>query len=56
MSKKDLATFTKEQFLSSKNFAGLEKDLLQALLKDGESYTTDQAKKIMDDFKQRKVN
>lgn len=42
--------FVKQQFLSSKQFSSSEKDLLHALLVDGEVYTTDQVKKTIRDF------
>jgi hypothetical protein len=50
-----LAAYTKEQFLASKQFTAVQKDVLRALLKDGETYTVDQAQKLIDDFAKRKV-
>ncbi|WP_019123701.1 hypothetical protein [Brevibacillus massiliensis] len=39
--------FTKEQFLASKQFTGLEKDFLRSILKDGETYTIAQARDLL---------
>lgn len=47
--------FSKEQFLSSKQFTVAQKDILSVLLKDGETYTVDQAKKQVDDFLKKEV-
>lgn len=47
--------FTKQQFLKAANFSQVERDVLRALMKDDESYTLDQAKKLVDDFSKRKV-
>lgn len=48
-------TYTKEQFLSSKQFNSTQKDVLHALLKDGESYTMDQVKKLVQEFLKKEV-
>lgn len=48
-------TFTKEQFLKSGNFTPIQKDVLRAILKDGETYTLDQVNKLLEDFTKRKV-
>lgn len=47
--------FTKQQFLRAANFSQVERDVLRALMKDGETYTLDQARKLVDDFAKRKV-
>lgn len=43
-SPKAVATFTKEQFLASKQFTPLEKDFLRSVLDNGVTYTIDQAR------------
>jgi len=42
--------FSKEQLLQSKLFTPLHKDVLSALLEDGQAYTTDQVKQKIDAF------
>lgn len=54
-SKTDAPTYTKAQFLASKQFTPIEKDVLRALLKDGEAYTLDQVQKLVDDYAKRTV-
>jgi hypothetical protein len=55
MSKEDnINAYTKEQLLQSKQFTEIEKDALRVLL-NGTTYTIDEAKKILDEFKNRKV-
>lgn len=53
---KKKAEYTKQQFLNSKKFTSIQKDVLNALLDDGEKYTNDQVKQIMDDFMRKEVN
>lgn len=48
-------TYTKAQFLASKQFKPIQKDVLRALLKDGETYTFDQVQKLVDDYAKRTV-
>lgn len=56
MSKKEAAPkFTKQQFLKVANFSQVERDVLRALMKDDETYTLDQAQKLVSDFAKRKV-
>ncbi|MFB0840960.1 hypothetical protein [Paenibacillus oleatilyticus] len=43
-------TFTKQQFLESKLFSALQKDVLSALLRDDEVYTTDQVQQKIEAF------
>lgn len=43
-------TFTKQQFLESKLFSTLQKDVISALLQDEETYTTDQVKQKIEAF------
>lgn len=47
--------FTKKQFMKAANFTRIERDVLNALLEDGKTYTIEQAKRIIDDFKKGKV-
>ncbi|MBB6632762.1 hypothetical protein [Cohnella thailandensis] len=49
------ATYTKAQFLASKQFTPAQKDVLRALMPDGESLTVDQAQKLISDYAKRKV-
>lgn len=48
MSKKN--GFSKQQFLKSSKFTPIHKDVLSALLKDGEKYTMDEAEKMINQF------
>lgn len=41
--------FAKADLLSSKEFTAVDKDFLNALLTDGETYTIEEAKKILAD-------
>ena len=47
--------YTKEQILHAKKYEN-RKDLLNALLKDGELYTMQQAEKSIEDFMKGQVN
>ncbi|ASS76818.1 hypothetical protein CIG75_18975 [Tumebacillus algifaecis] len=47
--------YTKEQFLSSKQFTAAQKDVLVAVLRDGETYTTEQAKRMVEVFLRTEV-
>ncbi len=49
------ATYTKAQFLASKQFSPMQKDVLRALMPNGESFTLDQARKMINDYSKRKV-
>lgn len=60
MAKKEAAeetapVFTKQQFLASNRFTPHQRDVLTALLKDGESYTNGQVDKILQDFFKKEV-
>lgn len=44
------ATFTKEQFLASRQRSGIDRDILAAVLEDGKSYTFAEVEKMKDDF------
>lgn len=46
---KTAAGYTKQQYLKSKKYSEY-KDIVQALLKDGKTYTVDQVDKMVDDF------
>ncbi|HWQ41075.1 MAG TPA: hypothetical protein VN456_03480 [Desulfosporosinus sp.] len=45
--------YSKQQVLQSKRY--LPKDLLEALLEEGQKYTHDQIKKILEDFLKKEV-
>ena len=42
--------YNKEQFLASKQFTTAQKDVLAAVLHDGQTYTFEEAKKRADEF------
>lgn len=46
--------FTKEQILTSKKYQH-RKDVINVLLKDDQSYTSNEVDKLIDDFMKRKV-
>lgn len=48
------SSFTKEQLISSKRYAG-KKDVLTVLLSDGKTYTISETDKILNDFMKGKV-
>lgn len=48
-------TYTKQQFLSAKRFAG-HSDLLNALLDDDQIYTMEQVEKLLEDFIKKEVS
>jgi len=48
--------FTKRQFMKLTTFTQVERDILRALMKDDETYSLDQAHKLIKDFKKRKVS
>ncbi|MFB0846857.1 hypothetical protein [Paenibacillus oleatilyticus] len=50
-----LPAFTKQQFLESKLFTGQQKDLLNALLHDEETYTTDEVKQQIEQYLKKAV-
>ncbi|BBI32042.1 hypothetical protein [Cohnella abietis] len=49
-------SFTKEQFLASKLFHPVQKDVLSVVLADGESYTIPQAQSLIKETLERKAN
>lgn len=53
--KKAAVKFTKQQFLKAANFTRIERDVLNSLLKDGETYTLDEVQKMLNDYKQKVV-
>ncbi len=53
---KEQKSYTKEQLLQSRQFTFIEKDALSAILADKTVYTIDEVKKLLDEFKNRKVN
>lgn len=48
--------FNKQQFLRSEQFDAHQKDVLNALLNDGETYTVDQVVKMIAQFMKREVS
>lgn len=53
---KELAVgFTKEQFLQSRQWQGIDKDILSIVLEPGKTYTIVEAKRMIDDFKKAQV-
>ncbi len=52
--KKEKLAFTKEAILASKKYAN-RRDVLGAILKDGESYTTEQVETLLAKFMKGKV-
>jgi len=51
---KTVTKFSKAQLLSAKRFAD-RKDALGAVLKDNETYTVEEAQKLLDDFMKGQV-
>lgn len=47
--------YTKQQFLSSEQYTFQQKDVLNALLKDGERYSTQQVSKMIEKFLNKEV-
>jgi len=47
-------TYSKQQVLQSKQYPN--KDLLDALLEEGQKYTHDQVEKILEDFLKKEAN
>lgn len=52
---KKKAEYTKQQFLNSKKFTTIQKDVLKVLLLDEQKYTNDQVKKLIEDFMKKEV-
>lgn len=55
MAKKSAAVFTKEQLVGSEDFHD-QRDLISAILEDGESYTKEEATRLLNEFMERTVN
>lgn len=53
--KPKLASFTKEQFLASRQRSGRERDILAAVLVDGKTYTIAEAEKVMQAYLRKEV-
>lgn len=51
---KNMPKYSKEQFLKSQTI-GISADILETLLENEKLYTIDEAKKIAETFKKRKV-
>lgn len=49
-------TFSKAQFLKSKSFTGLQKDVIRTLLDGNKTYTRDQVRSILEEFNRKEVN
>lgn len=49
-------TYTKAQFLASKQFTAVQRDFLNAILEDGQSYTMDQVKQLVEENVKKAVN
>lgn len=54
--KQEPARYAKKQFISSRQRAGADKDILAIVLEDDKTYTLAEAEKLLADFKKRKVN
>lgn len=52
--KKEKTKFTKAQFLGSKTL-GVQRDVIQAVLKDDETYTKDEAMKLIRGYLKKEV-
>lgn len=55
VAQESLPAFTKQQFLESKLFTAQQKDLLNALLQDEETYTTDQVEQQIEQYLKKAV-
>lgn len=53
--KKKQKGFTKEQLLKSKQYSGVQKDIMRIVLDDKKSYSHDQAKSKIEEFGKRRV-
>jgi hypothetical protein len=47
--------FSVAQFLSSKQFTGVDKDIISVVLDDKKTYSIDEVKKAIDSFKNKGV-
>lgn len=47
--------FSKDQILASKQFAGVDKDILSIVLEGGKEYTVEDARKAVETFKNKGV-
>lgn len=50
--KKTVKAYTKQQFLAAARYTPLQKDMIRALLAEGEEYTVEQVDQKMKTFKQ----
>lgn len=48
-------SYTKAQFMASKQFKGVDKDILSIALVEGNTYTVDEAQKAIEGFKNKEV-
>ncbi|MGG4344924.1 hypothetical protein [Paenibacillus lautus] len=51
-----VTSYTKEQFLQSKQFTGIDKDIIAIKLEDGKKYSVTEVKKVIETFKNKGVN
>lgn len=49
-------SYTKEQFMQSNQFTGVDKDIITIKLEDGKKYIVDDVKKAIESFKNKGVN
>lgn len=55
MAKKRAAVFTKEQLVGSEEFRD-QRDLISAILEDGEYYNKEETTRLLNEFMERTVN
>lgn len=53
--KTNAARFTKEQFVKSEQWQGVDRDILSIVLEDNQTYTISQAKQSVEQFMSREV-
>lgn len=53
--KTNAARFTKEQFVKSEQWQGVDRDILSIVLEDNQTYTIAQAKQLVEQFMSREV-
>jgi len=53
---KSAAAYAKDQFMQSKQFSAPQKDMLDALLIEDQTYTLEQVKKMLQDTSKRTVS
>lgn len=53
--KANTACFTKEQFVQSEQWQGVDRDILSIVLEDNKTYSIAQAKQLVEQFMNREV-